>query len=189
MWHTLLQVWAPVYSAAQTLGKLLAVTICFQPAAWAANFWKRRQLLGKVPDAGPSALTHNSHSLIIASTGVLGCYSNFLQACIQMHHFNKRVGAQHLPAPHSQKACPFVLRLTWSPNAVHNHLEISCVPLCYTSQIRALVSGTVCSQLRRINLYYTACQPHLNYFSHLLLYMGPLGNDGNIFGGFVCLLF
>lgn len=84
--------------------------------------------------------------------------------------------------------CPFVLRLTRSPNAVHNRLEMSCVPLCYTSQIRALVSGTVCSQRRRINLYYTACQPHLNYFSHLLLYMGPLGNDGNIFGGFVCLL-
>lgn len=62
--------------------------------------------------------------------------------------------------------------------------KLTVVLHCYTSQIRAVVSGTECSQCR-INLYYTARQPHFNYFSSSLLYMGPLGNDENI----VCGLF
>lgn len=60
--------------------------------------------------------------------------------------------------------------------------KLTAVLHCYTSQIRAVVSGTVRSQCR-INLCYTAHQPHFNYFSSLLLYMGPLGMMKILFVG------
>lgn len=55
---------------------------------------------------------------------------------------------------------------------LHVSNESSCLRYC------------VFSEWGRINLYYTAHQFHFNYVSNLLLYMGPLGNNENIFSVF-----